>query len=66
MRNSVKNRTNNVKIKSEKLSKTHVIPTHNIKYNQDTIPFLKELLDKKNNYTTEQILYSVGKKIIRI
>jgi len=64
MRNSVKNRTNNVKIKSEKLSKTHVIPTHNIKYNQDTIPFLKELLDKKNNYTTEQILYSVGKKLL--
>jgi len=63
----VKNRTNTNKTKQERLKTEYIIPLHNIKYNKDTIPFLRDILTiHKQGNSVESILFAISVDLLGV
>lgn len=63
----VSNRTNKNRSKQSRLSCEYVLPSHNIKYPDTTVPFLRNLLElHKSGYAIGSVLFAVSRALLGI
>ena len=61
----VSNRTNKNRSKQSRLSCEYVLPSHNIKYPDTTVPFLRNLLElHKSGYAIGSVLFAVSRALL--
>ena len=61
----VSNRTNKNRSKQSRLSCEYVLPSHNIKYPETTVPFLRNLLElHKSGYAIGSVLFAVSRALL--
>lgn len=62
----VSNRTNKNRSKKERLKQEYILPIHNIKYTDITVPFLKQLLEMhKNGHSIPAILFAASTALLK-
>lgn len=61
----VNNRTTKNKTKEDRLKKEHILPSNNIKFPDETVPFLKKILAiHLDGIPIKSILYSISKELL--